>query len=161
MDKDMRLDADGQQKIAVINKNDIRTSGYLKTFEGGWGLTCVFLAKDDLEIDMARCKRPQYGTAFVGRRIVNHNAFHVWICLAEHGLNRRIQKPSVVEIDDDDADEWDAERGSGVVKNSHRLALCCATRLTAPEKYFAPVLYQLKASASLNRANAWSCFNAA
>jgi len=48
--------------------------------------------------------------AFVGRGVVHNHAFNIRIGLLEDRVDRGAEKASIIEIDDDDADEGQAKR---------------------------------------------------
>src|SRR5580693_2397652 len=103
MDKDMRLDAIGKQKIIGVEKYDIRSGRCGKPLERGPRLPAVVRAADNLHIGVTRLDRTQYRATLVGRSIVDDDTFDIWIGLAEYGVDGGTQKTSVIEIDDDDA----------------------------------------------------------
>ena len=122
MDKDVRFDAFGKQKIVGVEKDHIRPGGRGKPLERGPCLAAIVRAADNLDTGVTRLDRTQHRAALVGGRIINDDTFDIWIGLTKYGVNGGMQKTSVIEIDDDDADQRKAKKFFPAAKFAMRKA---------------------------------------
>src|SRR5580704_6288575 len=157
MHEDMGLGAIGKQKIIGVEKYDIRAGRCSKPLDRSPRLPAIVRAADNPHIGITRLDRTQHRAALVGRGIVNDDTFDIWIGLTKDGVDGGTQKTSVIEIDDNDAYQWQAKQFFPVARFAMRNAPRGLHRAAAQTKPIAGSLIQMNVSGSRIEAKVCAC----
>src|ERR1700730_14273910 len=155
MHEDMGLDAIGKQKIIGVEKYDIRPGRCSKSLDRSPRLPAIVWAADNLHIGITRLDRTQHRAALVGRGIINNDTFDIWIGLTKYGVDGGTQKTSIIEIDDNDAYQWQAKQFFPVTRFAMRNAPRGLHRAAAQTKPIRRSLIQMTCPPSRIEAKVW------